>query len=52
VGMGRLLVLESASAPPMIVDFVDTCVDADEEDYGEVIDRSEVTSLLLWYVSI
>ena len=44
VGLGRLLVPEFASAPPAIVDFVDTAVDADEEEYGEAIDRSEVAN--------
>lgn len=44
VGIGRLLVPEFASAPPAIVDLVDTAMDADEEEYGEVINRSEVAN--------
>jgi hypothetical protein len=34
VGMGRLFVLESVSAPLAIVNFMDTTVDANEEEYG------------------
>jgi hypothetical protein len=44
VGIGRLLVPEFASAPPAIVDFMDTAVDADEEEYGDVLDRLEVAN--------
>ena len=35
---------ESTSAPPAIVDIADTAMDAGEEEYGEVIDRPEVTN--------
>jgi hypothetical protein len=40
VGMGRLLVPDSVSAPPAIVNFVDPAVDVDEEEYREADDRS------------
>jgi hypothetical protein len=40
-GGDKLLIPESVSAPPGIVDFEDASMDVDEEEYGEVIKRSE-----------
>ena len=42
-GNDRLLVPDPT--PETIVDFVDRAVDADEEEYGEVIDRPEGASM-------
>ena len=35
---------ESTSVPPTIVDVAAIAMDADEEEYGEVIDCSEITN--------
>ena len=44
-GYGEVVGLpEFTSAPPAIVDIADTAMDADEEEYGEVIDRSVVAN--------